>query len=312
MDPRLTSHLAVAKGATSATALVAGGVSRRDIDRALGRGDLVRIRRNALVDGPLWQEAPPWDRHVLRARAVAAGLTTQDGCPVVLTHHSALAIHGIGVHGVDDRVHLSWADGRRGATSATVSVHRLVASPFVMQHDGIPVVTAAAACVQVAAQFGGEAGLVSANHALHRGSMSQESLDRALVALGVVRCSRGPREMAALADPRIESAAESRALWVLHIMGIPRPTPQVSIRDEWGTPFARVDFLIEDAGVIIEIDGMAKYEDIRDLRAEKVREDRLRSLGYEVVRLTWADLADPLEVRRTILAAMQRAARRSA
>jgi len=118
--------------------------------------------------------------------------------------------------------------------------------------------------------------------------------------------------MAALADPRIESAAESRALWVLHIMGIPRPTPQVSIRDEWGTPFARVDFLIEDAGVIIEIDGMAKYEDILDLRAEKVREDRLRSLGYEVVRLTWADLADPLEVRRTILAAMQRAARRSA
>ena len=35
----------------------------------------MRVRRNALVDGELWRAATPWQRHALRARAVAAGGT---------------------------------------------------------------------------------------------------------------------------------------------------------------------------------------------------------------------------------------------
>ncbi len=33
---------------------------------------------------------------------------------------------------------------------------------------------------------------------------------------------------------------------------------------------------------------------------EKRREDALRSLGYRVVRLTWADLTDPRRVRKLL------------
>lgn len=40
-----------------------------------------------------------------RARAVAAGFGRDS--PLVLTHHSALAVWGIPVQGVDDRVHLT-------------------------------------------------------------------------------------------------------------------------------------------------------------------------------------------------------------
>ena len=43
------------------------------------------------------------------------------------------------------------------------------------------------------------------------------------------------------------------------------------------------------------------FDDIADVRAEKVREDRLRELGYHVVRLTWADLDDLQVVRRKVL-----------
>lgn len=55
-----------------------------------------------------------------------------------------------------------------------------------------------------------------------------------------------------------------------------------------------------------------KYSSPEDLRAEKAREDRLREVGYEVVRLTWADLDHPERVRAKILAAFARSAVRSA
>lgn len=302
--------LEAARGATSTSALVAAGARRREIDRALAAGELVRVRRNAVVDGDLWRAAKPWERHDLRARAVAAGLTKGATCPVVLTHHSALAVHGIALHGVDDKVHLAWCDGRRGRTTDLVRVHRGVPRALVGTRQGVHVVSPAAACVQVAARFGAEAGLVSADDALHRGVMGVDELQSAVEGLGVSRASRGPAEVLALADPRIESAAESRARWAFHVAGIEQPTPQVVLRDEWGEPWARVDFMLEEVGVVIEIDGLAKYQDVRDLRAEKLREDRLRELGYEVVRLTWADLNDPRVVRRKVAAALERARRR--
>lgn len=70
-----------------------------------------------------------------------------------------------------------------------------------------------------------------------------------------------------------------------------------------------MDFLLEDR-VVVEFDGMLKYENPADLAAEKLREDRLRALGYEVVRLTWADLADAEVVRAKVEAARERARRR--
>ena len=65
-----------------------------------------------------------------------------------------------------------------------------------------------------------------------------------------------------------------------------------------GVVGARVDLLVGDR-VVVEFDGLVKYEGAEGraaLAAEKRREDWLRSLGYEVVRLTWADLDRPRRV----------------
>jgi hypothetical protein len=43
------------------------------------------------------------------------------------------------------------------------------------------------------------------------------------------------------------------------------------------------------------------------LWAEKRREDQLRELGYEVVRVTWDDLADLVALSRRVGAAVRRA-----
>ena len=309
MDARIATVMSGCGGVASAAQLQAKGVAPREITRAVRSGDLVRVRRGALVAGGLWREAQPWERHALRARAVMA--TYGPESPVVLTHHSALAVWGIDLHGVDDRVHLATPDGRRGRTDDAVSFHRPVPAPFVTTCGGIVLARPAAACLQVAAQFGGEAGLVSADAALRAGHTTPEELAAARSALGVSRSSRAPAQVVALADGRVESAAESRARWTFDLAGLAQPTPQVVIRDEQDRFVARVDFLVEELKVVIEVDGMGKYEDIRDLRAEKVREDRLRELGYEVVRLTWRELADPALVLRKVMAAVVRAQRRS-
>ena len=84
---------------------------------------------------------------------------------------------------------------------------------------------------------------------------------------------------------------------------------------------AYVDFAVDGENVVVEFDGKVKYGRSPDdpdpfghrrtpqqvLWAEKRREDRLRELGYEVVRVTWDDLAEPVVLARRIGAAVRRA-----
>lgn len=86
-------------------------------------------------------------------------------------------------------------------------------------------------------------------------------------------------------------------------------TPQVTITDDGFV--ARVDFLVTGTKVVLEFDGAVKYADAdgRDaLIAEKWREDRLRQLGYIVVRVVWRELADIKALEWRIRQALARAA----
>ena len=76
---------------------------------------------------------------------------------------------------------------------------------------------------------------------------------------------------------------------------------------------ARVDLLV-GARVILEFDGALKYADDPSglsLFKEKLREDRLRALGFVVVRVSWADLTNPARLLARVYAALA-AAERSA
>jgi very-short-patch-repair endonuclease len=74
-----------------------------------------------------------------------------------------------------------------------------------------------------------------------------------------------------------------------------------------------VDFLWRDWKVVGEFDGKLKYG--RELREgedpgeavfrEKIREDRLRELGYIVVRWVWDDLRQPERLAARIRRAFQ-------
>ncbi|MDP9183022.1 MAG: type IV toxin-antitoxin system AbiEi family antitoxin domain-containing protein [Actinomycetota bacterium] len=125
----------------------------------------------------------------------------------------------------------------------------------------------------------------------------------------------------ALAEALSESPLESRHRLLFREAGLPEPELQVKVRDLAGRVVARVDFLFRAQRTVVESDGKVKYLD--DARAnrrrndvlwdEKVREDRLRDLGLEVVRATWADTKDGgHDLVRRVSRAFDRAARRAA
>lgn len=288
------------------------GLGPTVVKRLVAGGELHRYRRSAFVGGPAWRAAPPWERHALRARAVARSLGMPAG-PYLLSHHSALVLHGVGVFGVDDLVHLVRTDGVRGRKDATVHVHPPVppgfAAPIRTATGGLPTVTVAHGCAQVAAAFGTEAGLVAADTALRLELTTPTLLvGAAREVTGRDGCAVG--KAMALADGRSGSAGESRTRWLLHWIGMPAPELQAVIRDAAGDLVAVTDFLFRDQWTVVEFDGALKYATTADLVAEKRREDRLRELGYEVVRVTWADLEHPGRVVARIRAAFARAAAR--
>lgn len=290
------------------------GLSAAAIRQLVARGELHRYRRSAFIDGHLWRAAPPWERHALRARAVARSLDLPAG-PYLLSHHSALVLHGVGVFGVDDLVHLVRTDGGRGRKDGTVHVHAPVppsfAAPPHATPSGLPTVTVAHACAQVAAAFGTEAGLVSADAALRQELTSPAALVRAAQDVTGRDASRVHDAMQ-LADGRSGSAGESRTRWLLHWLAMPLPELQAVIRDASGDLVAITDFLFRDQWTVVEFNGALKYATPAGLVAEKLREDRLRELGYEVVRVTWADLEHPARVVARIRAAFVRAQTRRA
>lgn len=180
-----------------------------------------------------------------------------------------------------------------------------------VQRLGVPVTSLARTAVDMARTSSRLGGVITADGALATGTSPKE--------LGAVldtcRRSRGSRQAAqalALARPGAESALESIGRLQLVAQGIPEPELQIEVGDRTGF-IGRVDHLWRDARVVGEADGMSKYVTRQVLRAEKIREDRLRDAGFEVVRYGWQEAYyQPERLAARVRAAFLRAARRAA
>ncbi len=80
-----------------------------------------------------------------------------------------------------------------------------------------------------------------------------------------------------------------------------------------GAFVARVDGLIQELGVVLEVDGRVKYVgdngtgSVEAVLSEKRRDRAIRDLGYGIVRLDRLALDEPRQVDRRIQDASQRA-----
>lgn len=286
------------------------GYSVNVIKELLRSGQWLRLRKGVYTDAKAYRALGEAGRYLVRVHGAALALRRN----AVVSHTSATALHGLPLWGSDlSLVHFS-RTGRGGSRiEAGIDHHRTHLPPDdVEQRDGLLVTVAARSVTDTASLVSFEAGVVIADAALHQGLTDRNGLAASLDAARGNPGSCKVLRVIAFADGRAESPGESRCRVLFSDQGLPEPELQAEVTDRDGWRVGRVDFLFRDQRTIVEFDGRMKYgltsgSPVADLFAEKQREDKLRELGYEVVRIIWADLADPARTVARVRAAFARA-----
>ncbi len=299
-------ELARAQGGVFSAAQAAGiGVGATQLRRLVGAGQLWRPRHGAYVLRDLAASSSPTERFRLAVLAVCAARPGG-----AASHHAGLAVHGAPLLGVDlSRIDLVSAVAHV-TTRSGVRTHPRPRGTRLVDLDGAPVCDLETCLIQTTAASGLLAGLVAIDWALFAGRVSFDDLRAAGDRISGRRGAGLVRAALGLADQRCESPGETRLRMILHAAHLPWESQRV-ISDADGAVLARVDFVVGEC-VVVEFDGAMKYAGAagRDaLVREKVREDALRELGFEVVRITWADLDHPERIIARIRRAVARAER---
>jgi hypothetical protein len=314
MDLCLAAVRAAQGGAVLRRQAVAAGISADEIGRRVRSGTWTAIRRGAYVDRSAWLAMDDAARHRALVHAVVANL----GGPVVVSHASAAVLLGLPTWGLDlSTVHVTRPPGVSTRTEAGVWHHAArLPDDQVIEIDGIAVTHPARTVVDTARVTDFEPSVVVADAALRADLTTDGELLSTVDDMRDWPGARNAGRVVEFADGRAESVGESRARVCIHAGGLPRPDLQVVITGGTGGWTARVDFLFIEHRTIGEFDGRAKYgrPDGRHIDPgtavwlEKLREDRLREMGFEVVRFIWAELSRPDLVARKFRQAFARAA----
>jgi predicted transcriptional regulator of viral defense system len=293
-------------------------LARRGFDKA----DLAKLRKAGTLDQVrrgVYASPEQNLSETLRHRRLILATMRQLSPEAVVSHTSAAVLHGLPVLDKDlTRVHVTRARTMgQGRTGKGLHIHgAAVDESEIVQLDGLRVTNLARTVIDSARLLPAGSGLAVADAAAVRG-VSAQDLATLLEQHGRRRGIRTARLVTELVDARSESAGESISRVVFVEQGIPMPDLQRKIFDEGGREIARVDFCWEQQRTIGEFDGEIKYgrllkpgqplEEV--LFQEKLREDALRDLGWQVVRWIWRDLYRPTTVADRILRAFERSSR---
>lgn len=298
MDPMLTAVVEHNGGFFTRSQALDQGWTDRELAAGCHMGVLRHLRHGAYSVAASYDPLDEGARHLVLARAVVA---IQRG-PVALTGVSAAVAHGLSVFGHDlSNVHLVRLDG--GSSRGVARAHHQVVSDDVAHHlsevDGLPVTTLARTVWETAAHASLEAGVATADSALHEHPWLVDELAAVAPVFATRPGSRRARAAIALADGRAESPGESYSRVIFERFGVPKPQLQVPVLDADGREIARCDFGWEDDHHVGEFDGKVKYG--RLLRPgespgdavfrEKRREDRVRGKQLGMSRWVFADLS---------------------
>jgi alkylhydroperoxidase family enzyme len=295
---------------TRAMALAAGWQPRA-IDAEVRGKRWTALRRGVYARSA---QVPPSGPVRVALDVVAASLAT--GSDVVGSHETAAQVHGLPLFQPYDGPPILTRDRTAGHQRS----HDTAPAPLVAQVParhrarvhGAPVTSLARTAVDIARKGPALSAVVVLDGALRAG-VSRQELEAVLA-----DCRGWPgtvlaQPFVAFADGRAESALESVGRWRMHAAELPPPELQVLISDLDG-PIGRTDFCWKALRTVGEADGFGKYRaadgtaDFAALRAEKMREDRLRDAGWEVFRFTWDEAVHrPAVIEQRALRAFARA-----
>ena len=276
------------------------GIPQGRLRALIAAGQLVQIRRGAYATSGILTEATrdPCLRHALDVAAVRA-LRGQTG---VASHQSAAAMHGLRLLTAppEGTVTLTVPSGKRkggyGRSGVTCHMADLPAE-HVTKLYGLPVTTAGRTVIDIARTSPFMEGVVVADSALHERHTSKTDLRRVLASCAQWPGTTTAKKVVEFASQLAESPLESCARVVFHERGLPPPQLQIPVFGRSGTLIARVDFMWEEHRVVVEADGLLKYDSGQTAIRELARDRLLREAGYEVVHFTWKELfTDPERV----------------
>jgi len=287
--------------------LLAAGYTDRQIRTRVKRGELHRIRHGSYCRATLWHSLSPEDQHRVRARAVLA----RSHPSTVLTHVSSAIEQGAPGWGHDlTKVHTTRTHGRAGRKECDRVQHAGTMPAYhVKEVNGVRVSLATRCAVEMTTISTVESALVTVDGLLHAGLTTSNGVRQFAHRTRLWPNSLRTTVVLRLADKRRESAGESRTGYFFYAQALPRPEPQVVVLDELGHEFARVDFAWIELNVWLEFDGRIKYERYRRegetldafLLREKKREETICQLtGWTCIRITWAQLEDPIRLASRI------------
>jgi very-short-patch-repair endonuclease len=297
MNPKLKVIASGQGGVFSRQQAAAAGYTPEQMRERLADGRWERVRHGQYAEAQDLSQLAPWDQRRVRHRsAIHAVVNSIRPGSAAVSHQSALVLHDLTLWGVDlDEVHLTRLDERRGRAASGVRHHRNKLLPIdLTEVEGLAVTTLPRALVELACTNSFESVVVAADCAFRGRMVSKEEALRLLAVIEFWPGSPTARAALAFGNRLSESVGESRLRVLMHDHGLPAPVLQFEFSDAAGF-VARVDFYFPDYLTVVEFDGLMKYGggSPEVLIREKIREDRLRALGVEVVRITWADLSRP-------------------
>lgn len=285
--------------------LLESGATAWEIERAVHRGDLVRVQHGVYADGDAWHTLDEWrGQPLLRVKATRLVLRSD---AYAYSHDSSALAWDLPLP--DPRtalVHVSRHKVHGDAIRNGVKHHLAPYAPDQVCHvGGLRVLDLPRTALDMGREHGLLACLAACDAVMARG-VSRGELTRTLARMWCWPHSTVMREAIELADGGAESWLESEGRLFVHGLGIGRPRTQLGLTD--GTRTVFVDAIV--GRHVFEFDGAVKYDadnssgqSPRDvLMAEKRRQDFICGFKLGVSRVTTHDCRDgrPAAERRVM------------
>lgn len=285
------------------------------VGKQLRAGTVTKIHRGNYVYTNQLEDIDRKDRHILKIKA----LQRRGLGDVVAVGRSAAFLWGAWMQHSPDIVQLMRT--RKGQRNGDGYVRRTIPlkCPEIVDIDGIARLGRLDAALSVISTTQFTEAVMATDWLLremefHEGIPGGETIR--LIRAGIRRLDSGAKmeranDALTFGSSLSMSAGESLSRVQMYDAGLDIPELQVRFEDSQGL-IGYADYFWRYAGVIGEFDGKIKYLDpsFRNGRSadqvvfdEKLREDRLRALGFTVVRWTWSDLKQPGALERKLRAA---------
>lgn len=279
-------------------AALAVGLTRDQVRHRVRSGRWVRIGSGLFVHNSRMPAASDRFARRMRAHVDRANAAAARYPGAVIGFQSAVATHGLPLWTpLPERPSIIMPPGQAaGVRSIARLRHVWLAEHHVSRWA--QVTTPARSWLDVARTCGLADALCVGDAGVREGIFTADDLetiaDECAALIGMRKVQRALSHICRLRESPLESGS-----WAYFVENhVPLPSMQVTIRDDRSRFVARVDFLWDGVRVVGECDGLVKYRSPEDLMSEKRREDRLRALGYRVIRWGASDLAGPRLARQ--------------